>query len=253
MSKRTVYQFPISHYCEKTRWNLDAKGLDYQTRNLIPGIHAIVTKRLVGRRTVPVLVDGPTAISDSTAIAIYLDRTYPSTPLIPAGDPERARVLELEELFDKQAGESIRQWIYGKLMATPGAAAGALFRAYPLPVRVLGKVAAPFLERELRKMYKIYPDRIASAEESILKVADRIEEETGKDPSRYLVGDSLTIADITAASTLAPLVTPPNSPYAQAMASMPESIQVLSRAFRERPAGQWVLERYKRDRKRAIA
>jgi glutathione S-transferase len=143
--------------------------------------------------------------------------------------------------------------MYGKLMETPGAAAGVLFGSYPFPVRILGKLVAPFLERELRKMYKIYPDRIASAEESILKVADRIEEETGKDPSRYLVGGSLTIADIAAASTLAPLVTPPSSPYAQAMASMPESIRVLSRAFLERPAGQWVLERYKRDRKRASA
>jgi hypothetical protein len=24
-TERTLYQFPISHYCEKTRWNLDAK------------------------------------------------------------------------------------------------------------------------------------------------------------------------------------------------------------------------------------
>ena len=24
---RVLYVFPVSHYCEKTRWNLDAKGL----------------------------------------------------------------------------------------------------------------------------------------------------------------------------------------------------------------------------------
>ncbi len=43
---RTLYQFPISHYCEKTRWNLEAKGLSYRIENLLPGPHRLVTKRL---------------------------------------------------------------------------------------------------------------------------------------------------------------------------------------------------------------
>lgn len=55
--ERILYQFPISHYCEKTRWNLDAKGLPYEVRNLVPGVHVLVVKRLTGTRTVPVLVD----------------------------------------------------------------------------------------------------------------------------------------------------------------------------------------------------
>ena len=38
MTERILYQFPISHYCEKARWQLDHKGLAYRTRNLLPGL-----------------------------------------------------------------------------------------------------------------------------------------------------------------------------------------------------------------------
>ncbi len=32
---RVLYQFPLSHYCEKARWLLDHKELDYVAHNLI--------------------------------------------------------------------------------------------------------------------------------------------------------------------------------------------------------------------------
>lgn len=35
----TLYQFPISHYCEKIRWALDFKQLKYNTVNLLPALH----------------------------------------------------------------------------------------------------------------------------------------------------------------------------------------------------------------------
>jgi len=45
----TLYQFPISHYCEKIRWALDHKGLDYKLVNLLPGFHVSTAKKLSGR------------------------------------------------------------------------------------------------------------------------------------------------------------------------------------------------------------
>ena len=57
MAARVLHQFPISHYCEKTRWHLDWKGLTYTTRNLLPGVHLVVNRRLGGAGTVPLLVD----------------------------------------------------------------------------------------------------------------------------------------------------------------------------------------------------
>ena len=69
---RTLYQFPISHYCEKTRWNLAAKGLPYVVRNVMPGLHRLVAYQAGGGHTLPVLVDHNVRIADSTEIALYL-------------------------------------------------------------------------------------------------------------------------------------------------------------------------------------
>src|SRR5690349_3667970 len=55
--RRVLHQFPISHYCEKTRWNLDLKGLDYGIKNLLPGPHAVINRLKVGAASVPVLID----------------------------------------------------------------------------------------------------------------------------------------------------------------------------------------------------
>ena len=43
-----LYQFAISHYCEKIRWALDYKGLNYETVNLLPGQHVKTIRKLTG-------------------------------------------------------------------------------------------------------------------------------------------------------------------------------------------------------------
>jgi maleylacetoacetate isomerase len=48
---------------------------------------------------VPVLVDGPTRLSQSLAIIDYLDRVYPEPPLIPVDGPARGAVLEIAQLI----------------------------------------------------------------------------------------------------------------------------------------------------------
>jgi len=85
---------PISPNTWKTRLTLNIKGLDYKTVWLsfteIPGESAKlgVPKTDGGYHTVPSIADPATgrAITDSFAIAEYLDKQYPDTPaLIPAG------------------------------------------------------------------------------------------------------------------------------------------------------------------------
>ncbi len=75
---------------------------------------------------------------------------------------------------------------------------------------------------------------------------DRQEKDVRGDPSRYLVGASLTLADVTAASLLAPLVAPEGSPYWGTGGS--PVMQERRSALRSRVAGKWVTERYAKDR-----
>jgi glutathione S-transferase len=247
--ERTLYQFPISHYCEKVRWLLDVKGLPYTLKNLMPGLHRGVAKRLAkGSGTLPVLVDGSVALGDSTEIALHLERTYPSPALLPPPGPERDRALELEEYFD-EIGVHVRRWAYGHIIHGGANLGRMMFGEYPAPQRWLGRLMVPLIKRILVRQYHLHPPQLEESRLKVLEGLDRLEREIGSDPSRYLVGSSLTIADIAAASLLAGLVLAEGSPYAaRPDVPVPKAVGQLAEEVRLRPAGQWVLRRYQQDR-----
>ncbi|WNG15193.1 glutathione S-transferase family protein [Cystobacter fuscus] len=251
---RTLYQFPISHFCEKTRWNLDAKAIPYGVRNLLPGVHARVTKRLTGghSRSVPVLVDRGTPLSDSTDIALHLESAYPSAPrLIPSEGPERERVLELEAYYDETAGVHVRRWVYAKLLDEEADVSSLLFGAFPLPVRLLGRAMFPLVKKNIQRHYVQSPEMVEASRVKLLEGIERLEREIQGDPARYLVGDRLSIADITAAALYAPLMGPEGSPYAPRRGKRaPRQLERMREELLTRPAGQWFVRRYREDRQR---
>ena len=51
----TLYEFPISHYCEKIRWALDYKKLDWTGKTLLVGPHMAQARKISGKTTVPIL------------------------------------------------------------------------------------------------------------------------------------------------------------------------------------------------------
>jgi glutathione S-transferase len=81
-----------------------------------------------------------------------------------------------------------------------------------------------------------------------LAALDRLEAELR--PSGYLAGDRFSVADLTAAALLSPLVLPPEFPYA-----LPQPYPEATARFREsvasRPAFRWVEEMYRRHRGRS--
>lgn len=110
-----LYQFEMSQYSEKVRLILDYKGLAYRKIEVTPGVGQLDLFRLSGQRRVPVLKDGSTVISDSTAIAMYLDRQYPDKPLIPSDPYERGLCLMMEEWADESIGLKSRKVLFGAL------------------------------------------------------------------------------------------------------------------------------------------
>src|SRR5690606_1240551 len=109
------------------------------------------------------------------------------------------------------------------------------FAGYPLPVRLFGRLAAPKVAHQIRRLYRINAETVAAAKGAVDDAAARIERATGGDPGRYLAGDRLTFADISAASLLGPLVGPEGSPWT---ATAPIAALTEVRAsLRARPAG----------------
>jgi glutathione S-transferase len=74
---------------------------------------------------------------------------------------------------------------------------------------------------------------------------DRIERE--RDGRAYLVGASFTVADLTAASLLSPLLQPPEIQYPLRV-ELPPDIQDYRSVLLRHPAAQWTLDIYRQHR-----
>jgi glutathione S-transferase len=142
-----LYQFEMSQYSEKVRLILDYKGLAYRKIEVTPGVGQLDLFRLSGQRRVPVLKDGSTVISDSTAIAMYLDRQYPDKPLIPTDPYERGLCLMMEEWADESIGLKSRKVFFGALSQNQSLRTSILPSTTPDFLKsVVGAVPSEFLE-----------------------------------------------------------------------------------------------------------
>lgn len=89
-------------------------------------------------------------------------------------------------------------------------------------------------------------DSEAAAELARRKVAealDRIESELDGD---YLVGECFSVADLTAAALLYPIVMPPEGPR---LPRGPEALERFRGQFAERRAYRWIEDTYRRHRR----
>ena len=98
-----VYEHPLSPYAQKVKIALDEKGVIYETK--MPS--AIGTGRVDKefleanpRGEVPVLLDGHSALFDSTIILEYIEDRWPEPALLPKAPLQRARARTIEEVMD---------------------------------------------------------------------------------------------------------------------------------------------------------
>lgn len=192
-----LYQFELSHYCEKVRLILDYKGLEYRKIEVIPGVGQIEVFRLSGQRQVPVLKDGETLIADSTEIAFYLDRKYPEKPIIPTDPLARGECLLIEEWADESLGLKGRKALLGALKQNQS------FRNAMLPQNVpdflknlWGNVPNQFLDF-LGTGVGFGPEGIKEAHRGLKQDLEALSLILEHRP--YLVGDQPTLADLAVA------------------------------------------------------
>ena len=166
--------------------------------------------------TLPILELDGRAIVDSTAIIAALEERYPEPPLYPSDPEQRRRALELEDFFDEQLGPHVRLLAFNELIADPavlretGLARPSPDRwedakpwSAPTPAPTPASASAPTTTR-----------RAAAAKAKVLTALDRLDAELESGGGEFLVGDELSVADITAASLFYPLVAPEGSPVA---------------------------------------
>jgi glutathione S-transferase len=245
-ARPTLWHIEISHYSEKVRWALDYKGVAHERRAPMPGYHIGVALALTrGRQyTFPVLELDGRRIGDSTAIIAALEERYPEPPLYPSHPAQRERALAIEDWFDEQLGPYIRRFVFHALRdqrnemerLSAMAAPPALSRFKRMSVLYArGLTAARFLAGSERAAER--------ARIKVLAAVDHLEQELGS--NEYLVGDRFTVADLTAAALLYPLVLPPEGP---AQYEIPDSYRRLREPLMERRGYRWVEEMFRRHR-----
>ncbi|WP_130802726.1 glutathione S-transferase family protein [Acinetobacter ihumii] len=244
---RVLYQFPLSHYCEKARWLLDHKELDYVAHNLIPGFHRAFAQLKTGQNKLPILKDDKQWIAESTQIALYLDDHYPEHSLLRRDVHLRDLALDIDKIAD-ELGVHVRRWSLGHAL-THGDEPLEIMMGEQGYLRQFQKFSKPFLKTLVTKSYELEEQKIAQSklriDELVLVLNERLIDNFG----RYLVSDRLGLADIAVCSMLAPILELSGTPWER------ENNEVSSPELRQYkeyllslPLGQYVQRIYATER-----
>jgi len=241
-----LWQYSFSNYNEKARWALDFKGVPHVRRSLVPGgPRAMAFSRNGG--TLPVIdLDGK-RIVDSTRIVEVLEARQPAPPLHPEDPDDRRKALEIEAFFTDRIGHDMRRVGFWEGHDHPAFMADFLATDHGRMTRTRLRASLPVAWQYVVRRYGFDQESYEQSKTAIAGALDRIESERqGRD---HLVGDSFTIADLTAAALLYPLAWPPEFPYG--LPDPPRS------GFREQvrghPAVEWILETWRRHRGQSVA
>lgn len=244
----TLWHITVSHYSEKVRWALDYKSLSYRLRAPVPGVHIPVALWLTHGRhyTLPVLSLRGEHIGDSTAIIAALEEHQPDPPLYPHAPAQRRRALALEDWFDEELGPYLRRFVFHELGCDPERFAHIGAKAAPRWFPLMGPTGAAYARALTGLRYKARShDAAEKARVQTIAALNRLEAELG--PGDYLVGDHFSVADLTAAALLYPLVRPPEA-YVT-IDRMPDPVERLRDQLRERRGYRWVEEMFRRHRR----
>lgn len=165
-----LYGSSFSPFVRKVMVVAAEKGLDIAVRNTRLGDTDPDFLRASPFGKMPGFVDGDFAISDSSAIFAYLDTKYPEPALLTVDAEGRARAIWYEEFADT-------------IMS------GVVFKCF------FNRIVAPiFLRQEGNEALAVEGET-----QDLPKLLDYLETVV-PDADGFLVGDSLTIADISVAT-----------------------------------------------------
>jgi len=203
MSTLVLYQFPVSHFCEKVRWALAYKRLPYKSKNMLPGLHTKKMMKMTGQSSVPVLKDGKNVVAHSSDILSYLDEQFPRFSLTPEDESEHAKAMEIEAWADKDVGPAVRLLCYAILLERPDLLVPMFTYQGPWYGGFVAQRIFPKVRDALIKRLPITEESIAASKKNLHTVVETFTANYADDA--FMVGKSLSRADVAMASLWAPL------------------------------------------------
>lgn len=210
----------MSPFCCKVHAALRLKGIAYETRD------ALFAKRVTASAQLPYLEWDGKGLTDSSAIIAFLDEQSPTPRLVPQDAAQRAEAHVLEDWSD----ESLYWYaIYAKFVdpETWPIFRPAFAAAMPATMRMVAPIvthrrmkAALVAQGVLRRTPELIQDAFAQHFDALeVKLGGR----------RYLVGDAISMADISVVSMLGQLMVGHTPKYAQQIERRPQLASYLKR------------------------
>lgn len=168
----TIHGVPLSVHTRKAIVTAILKQVDYKFEvviPVIPGNPPANWDTLSPTGLIPVIQDGDFTLGDSTAICLYLEKKHPAPSVLPDGYRNYGRAL----WFDAYAGGTIFRHLVHPLFAQT--VVGPNINKVPTDQAVISHV----LDHVRPKIFAYLESQIAG---------------------KYLVGDTMTLADIAIAS-----------------------------------------------------
>jgi glutathione S-transferase len=166
----TIYGVPISVHVRKTLVTANLKGIEHKIDPVIPFNPPPNWNALSPTGLIPAMQDGDITLAESTAICFYLERKKEAPAVLPADTNACSRVL----FFDGYAGDVFRRVIHG-----------LFFQKIITPAILKGTTDQAVIDKILATTQP--------------KAFEYLESQVG---GKFLVGDSLTLADIGIVSNL---------------------------------------------------
>ncbi len=189
-----LHQFRHSAFCLKVRLGLEAKRLNYKVVEVSPGIGQIAIFRLSGQRKLPVLVDDKNVIADSSNILRYLERQEHTPSLFPDDPKQAAQAQLLESWADTTLAKSARAALIHATTSDTDLRIALLPKSFPkeyrkaikkIPLNFLGEFSGLVSQNEFEALHK-----------SLEHLSNMLKK------SSWLVGESMSIADLAVAAQI---------------------------------------------------
>ena len=116
----TVYGAILSPFVRKVLMTLEIKNIAYELQNVAPGAIPEGYDKIHPLKRIPALKDDLVTLADSSVICDYLEHRYPTPSLYPQDIVLRANALWLEEYADTKMVETLGRPVFYKRVITKG-------------------------------------------------------------------------------------------------------------------------------------
>ena len=198
-----LHEFTTSHFCEKARWVLDYKRVEYSRVTVAYRSKAHKAMRdFTGHTTLPVLeTDTGRWIRDSTRIAVELERMNPEPALLPTDPDLRTQA----QVWDDWADDVLAKKLYALYVDAITSDEALRRRSYDdafgqSPLGSLYPLLNGVFAKRYRESAGAGGERVDQAVERVSELIELLDERL--DGRSYLVGDAFTLADLSVATML---------------------------------------------------